>query len=170
MRVKEKNPIVNNTNVKPKKSLLSPNGFAQVQSFVNYTVGSVPCIHCRQLFYVAESSWHWKAQSHDYEVHCLLTQLRVYNTASTNQIIGVRTPPFSTLALVCGEWPHYPLRKKPLVPKAQERTGGWVGPRAGLDTVENNLLPLSGIGPRQPSLSPVTKPTELFRRNVKLIR
>jgi hypothetical protein len=42
-------------------------------------------------------------------------------------------------------------------------TGGWVGPRAGLNTEFRGkiLLPLPGIEPRSPSLQPDTILTEL---------
>jgi hypothetical protein len=58
---------------------------------------------------------------------------------------------FMTSALEGSEWcALYPQGKDPL---CKHWTGGWVGPRAGLDTEVRDkiLLPLSGIEPRSPS-------------------
>jgi hypothetical protein len=54
-------------------------------------------------------------------------------------------PPFLTLALDRGEWSASRPGRFTLV---THWMGGWLGPRAGLDAVEDRkILPLAGIKP-----------------------
>jgi hypothetical protein len=75
----------------------------------------------------------------------------------TNGGFGGIAPPFLTSALVGGQWSaSHPGSFTPgEINPGTHWIGGWVGPRAGLNTLEKSkTLPLSGMEPRPSSPSP----------------